>query len=77
MVETVKSDAEVTIAYMRLMEDERILLSRGREEGSEDEKMRIVKNMLERGMDEKDIYALAECDKSFIDRVKLQSRLKS
>lgn len=77
MVETVKSDAEVTIAYMRLMEDERILLPRGWEEGSEDEKMRIVKNMLERGMDEKDIYALAECDKSFIDRVKLQSRLKS
>ncbi|MGN1146164.1 MAG: hypothetical protein ACI4R5_06915 [Acetatifactor sp.] len=33
MVEQVKLDAEVTIAYMRLMEDERILLARGREEG--------------------------------------------
>lgn len=36
MVETVKWDAEVTIAYMRLMEDEIILLSRGREEGRQE-----------------------------------------
>lgn len=33
MVHTVKSDAEVMIAYMKLMEDERVLLERGREEG--------------------------------------------
>ncbi len=33
MVERVKLDAEVTIAYMRLMEDERILLERGRDAG--------------------------------------------
>ena len=33
MVHTVKSDAEVMIAYMKLMEDERVLLERGFEEG--------------------------------------------
>ncbi len=36
MIETVKQDAEVTIKYMRLMEDERILLRRGRIAGREE-----------------------------------------
>ena len=38
MVEKVKLDAEVTIAYMRLMEEENILLARGRKEGLEEGK---------------------------------------
>ncbi len=76
MVETVKLDAEVTIAYMRLMEDENMLLARGREEGIDEgrkkEKMCIVKNMLKRGMAEEDICILAECKKEFVDMVRNQ-----
>lgn len=47
MVETVKWDAEVTIAYMRLMEDEIILLSRGREEGRQEGRVEAILEILE------------------------------
>ncbi len=82
MVEKVKSDAEVTVAYMRLMEDENILLARGREEGRvagiaegkevgrEEEKICIVRNMLKCGMQEEDICKFTECGKEFVDMVR-------
>ena len=78
MVEKVKLDAEVTIAYMRLMEDENILLARGRQEGRQEgiqqgaeEKTRsIVENMLKRGMTDEDICTLVECEREFVGRVR-------
>ena len=66
MVEKVKQDAEVTIEYMRLMEEENILLARGREE----EKTCTIRNMLKHGMSDEDICSIAECERAFLDRIK-------
>ena len=42
----------------------------GFREGSDERTYSIVRNMLKRGMADADIMAIAECDKSFIDKVR-------
>ncbi|MCH5344080.1 MAG: hypothetical protein J1E64_08575 [Acetatifactor sp.] len=42
----------------------------GIKQGEEEKTFTIVKNMLQRGMADKDIIAIAECDGAFIDRVR-------
>ena len=42
----------------------------GRKEGAEESRIIIIKNMLNRGMADEDIMAIAECDREFIDHVR-------
>lgn len=45
-------------------------LSQGRKEGMEEITWNMVKNMLQRGMPDEDICAIAECSPKYVERVR-------
>ena len=73
----VKTLPEVRMGYMTL--EEKIFYERldakeegkeeGREEGREEEKKTLIKRMLQRGISEKEICAIAECDVEYIRKI--------
>ena len=52
-------------------EGQRTGFTKGQRTGADEKTRIVVRNMLQRGMEDADIMAIAECDQEFIDKVKM------
>ena len=66
MVENIKQDKEVSISYMKAYERDWMM----RNEGKAEAMRAFITNMIRRGMTDKEICILAECDEYYVQEVK-------
>ena len=69
-VSEVRQSKEMEVEYMTLFQRDMENRELGREEGKEESLKIFIRNMLNRGMSDEDICALAECTKELIDEVR-------
>lgn len=69
----IKESEQMEVEYMKAEERDRLI----REEGRERAIRSVVRNMLERGMSDDDIKALAECEQIVIDEIREEFREES